>query len=120
MNKRKRTAHRRAALWGPRRAYVDCHVNARLLPPGVEAPGGNGYTVRQMTVEEAADEIDAIVAAEAEQRGGPMPPLTVAPDRGAEAGAAVMRAARRRWEALGLVPAIPVAITVTPVTRAGE
>ena len=80
----------------------------------------SGYTVRQMTVEEAADAIDAIVAAEAEQRGGPMPPLTVARARGAEAGAAVMRAARRRWEALGLVPAIPVAITVTPVTRAGE
>ena len=34
---------------------------------------GSGYTVRQMTVEEAAEEIDAIVAAEAEQRGGPMP-----------------------------------------------
>lgn len=80
----------------------------------------NGYTVQRMTVEEAAEKIDAIVAAEAEQRGGPMPPLTVAPDRGAEVGAAVMRAARRRWEALGLVPAIPVAVTVTPVTRAGE
>jgi hypothetical protein len=103
MNKRKRTAHRRAALWGPRRAYVDCHVDARREEPGVEAPG-SGYTVRQMTVEEAADAIDAIVAAEAERRGGPMPPLTVAPDRGAEVGAAVMRAARRRWEALGLVP----------------
>ncbi len=86
------------------------------------AANSGSYTVQRMTVEEAAGEIDAIVAAEAEQRGGPMPPLAVAPDRGAEVGAAVMRAARRRWEALGLVPARQedVAITVTPVTRAGE
>ena len=83
---------------------------------------GGGYTVQRMTVEGAAEAIDAIVAAEAEERGGPMLPLTVAPDRGTEAGAAVMRSARRRWEALGLVPARAedATVTVTPVTRAGE
>ncbi len=82
--------------------------------------GSSGYTVRQMTVGEAAEEIDAIVAAEAERRGGPMPPLVIGPDDGTARER--FRADMARAQAAGIAwpGAEDVTATVKRVTRAGD
>ena len=123
MNKRKRTAHRRAALWttASARAIVGAfndsgHVDGPLLDAWVPSrPMGevvfasgvwhdDGGEFKRLFPDQWEELLNRHLDA---RRAGDIPGsemLTVAPDRGAEAGAAVMRAARRRWEALGLVP----------------
>jgi len=123
-NKRKRTARRRAALWGGSDPTYGIDLDADMVlgragedvfARGVVTPD-DGLNFKRLFPDQWEQMAAALAASRAAGEIPGAEPLTVGLPSGAEGGAAVMHSARKRWEALGLVYPKLGDVTVGSVT----
>lgn len=131
MNKRKRTAHRRAALWGPRAFDEQGHVDRALLDAWVPSrPMGEVVFARGVCPDDGLnmkrlfpDRWEALLNQHLDaRRAGEIPGaemLTVAPDDGTARERFQADMARAKVADVVWHESEVGTVTVTPITRAG-